>query len=99
MEKSLNQRYKDSCTTLSYKEWRRREDNKMASFTGNIPSPSLQDSTAFKNTQTEMAKITGLKTDVSNKTIFGINKYILIVAGVMIITAVVYHIYTKQKKP
>ena len=34
MEKSLNQRWKESNTTLSYKEWRRREDDKMASFDG-----------------------------------------------------------------
>ena len=98
MEKSLNQLYKESGTTLSYKEWRRREDDKMASFSGNIKPPSVQDSTSYQATKDEMDKIGGYKKDISNKTIFGINKYVIIVGGVLILTAIGIKIYKKNKK-
>lgn len=97
MEKSLNQLYKESGTTLSYKEWRKREDEKMASFGGNIKPPSLQDSTSFEKTKEEMNKIGGYKETISNKTIFGINKYVIIVGGVLIVSAIAYKIYKNRK--
>jgi hypothetical protein len=97
MEKSWNQRYKESGSTLSYKEWRKREDEKMASFDG-IPSPSLSDSSSFKATVSEMQRKGGLKEEISGKTVFGINKYVLIVAGIVIVSAIAYNVYKKSKK-
>lgn len=97
MEKSWNQRYRESGTTLSYKEWRKREDEKMASFDG-IPSPSLSDSSSFKQTVAEMQRAGGLKEDISGNTIFGINKYVVIVAGIVIVSAIAYTVYKKAKK-
>jgi hypothetical protein len=98
MEKSLNQLYKESGTTLSYKEWRKREDEKMASFSGDIKPPSLQDSTSFEKTKKEMGGVGGYKETISNKTIFGINKYIIIVGGVLIVSAIAYKIYKNRKQ-
>ena len=95
MEKSYNQRWKESGTTLTYKEWRRREDDKMASFDGMIPK--LQDTASFKKTQEEMQKKSGYQTDLSNKTIFGINKYVVYVGGFIILGAIGFTIYKKQK--
>lgn len=60
MEKSYNQRWKESGTTLTYKEWRRREDDKMASFNG-IPKPSdsLKNDPSYQNTQKTIIKESG----------------------------------------
>ena len=94
MKKSLNQLYKESGTTLSYKEWRKREDDKMASFS-TIPKPSLQDSTSYQDVKMKMQ---GVKTELSGKTILGINKYVLIIGGLIIVSAIAFQIYKKQKK-
>ena len=93
MSKSLNQLYKESGTTLSYKEWRKREDDKMASFA--MEKPSLQDSTSYQGLKTQMQ---GVKTELSGKTVLGINKYALIVGGLVIVSAIAFQIYKKQKK-
>ena len=100
MEKSLNQRWKESGTTLSYKEWRRREDDKMASFDGipSIPAPKISDSASYQKTLDEMAKVSGYQTDVKNKTILGINKYVLLVGALLIVGAIGNKIYKKNKK-
>lgn len=97
MTKSYNQMYKDSGTTLSYKDWRKREDEKMASFSG-IESPAIKDSTAYKAQQADIAKITGFQTDTSNKTVFGINKYVIIIGGILIVSAIGYTIYKNRKQ-
>ena len=93
MSKSLNQLYKESGTTLSYKEWRKREDDKMASFA--METPSLQDSTSYQGLKTQMQ---GVKTELSGKTVLGINKYALIVGSLIIVSAIAFQIYKKQKK-
>lgn len=99
MEKSLNQRYKESGTTLSYKEWRIREDEKMSSFDGiKAPFESIKDSLSFQKTKELMAQQGGFKKEESGKTTLGIKKTILIGAGVIIILAIGYKIYKSTKK-
>ena len=94
MEKSYNQMWKDSGTTLSYKEWRRREDDKMASFDGITP---IQETDSYKKTQEEIAKKSGYKKDISGKTTFGINNGVLILAGILIFGSIGYVIFKKKK--
>ena len=97
MEKSYNQRWKESGTTLSYKEWRRREDEKMASFDG-VPSKiTMKANDSLDLAKQELLKKSGFQTELSNKTIFGINKYIVILSGVAILTAIGYKIYKNRK--
>jgi len=97
MQKSLNQQWKESGTTLSYKEWRIREDDKMASFDG-IPAPKLQDSASFKKTQDEMLKAGGFQSEVSKKTFLGIQNKYLWIGGLIIVGAIGYKLYKKYKK-
>lgn len=100
MQKSLNQKWKESGTTLSYIEWRRREDDKMASFDGipSIPAPKLQDSASFKKTQDEMLKAGGFQSEVSKKTFLGIQNKYLWIGGLIILGAVGYKLYKKYNK-
>jgi hypothetical protein len=98
MEKSYNQRWKESGTTLTYKEWRRREDEKMASFSG-IPRPSdsLKNDPSYQKTITTLTKASGYQTEISDNTIFGINKYVVYLGGLLIVGAIAYKIYSKKK--
>lgn len=97
MEKSLNQQWKESGTTLSYREWRIREDEKMASFDGVvIPQPTV-DSSIIKNALKDLQTKGGYQTDTSNKTILGINKYVLGFGALIVIGAIGYKIYKKSK--
>ncbi len=98
MEKSLNQKYKESNTTLSYKEWRKREDEKMASCTGSLPSPNLENNPKFKKTVEEMEDRGGVKKDISKKTTLGIPNSILVMGTIIILGAVAYKVYTKYKQ-
>jgi hypothetical protein len=98
MEKSLNQQYKESGTTLSYKEWRIREDEKMASFDGfKAPKLELYDTSGLENAQKEMQKAGGFKSESKNKSTFGIPNYVIVLGGVLIVSAIAYKIYSKNK--
>ena len=100
MEKSLNQRWKESGTTLSYIEWRRREDEKMASFDAypTIKAPNLKDSSMFKKTQEEMARVGGFKQTITGGTTLGIKNSVLIVGGLIVVGAIGFVMYKKYKK-
>ena len=98
MEKSLNQKYKESKTTLSYKEWRKREDEKMASFTGSLPSPNLSNNPNFQKTIAEMEVLGGVKKDISKKTTLGIPNSVLVIGTIIILGAVAYKVYIKYKQ-
>ena len=98
MEKSYNQRWKESNTTLSYKEWRRREDEKMASFDGSqVPSYKSNVTSIFDKAKQDMKTLGGYKTDISNKTVLGINKYVLIVGAFLVVGAIGYKLYKSKK--
>jgi hypothetical protein len=97
MQKSYNQLWKESGTTLSYKEWRRREDEKMASFNGVSPKDSLKNDPSYQKTMEEISKKSGYKTEISDNTIFGINKYVVYLGGLIIVGAIAYRIYQKRK--
>lgn len=98
MEKSYNQRWKESGTTLSYKEWRRREDEKMASFSGIVsPKDSLKSDKSFNLTKQKMTEESGFKKETTNTTTLGIKNYILVLGGLIIVSAIAYKIYKKNK--
>ena len=100
MEKSLNQQWKESGTTLSYKEWRRREDEKMASFDGVTQRPSLRDTVMasdFDKKREELNKLGGYQKDISGETTLGIKKYVIIGFAAIIVIAVGYKIYKSRK--
>jgi hypothetical protein len=98
MEKSLNQQWKESGTTLSYKEWRRREDEKMASFDGiSIPKIDIRDNPNFQQTQREMQIKSGYKSDSEQKTTLGIKNFVLVIGALIIVGAIGYKIYKNKR--
>jgi hypothetical protein len=98
MDKSLNQMYKESGTTLSYKEWRRREDEKMASFSGALPTPKFGDTTSLDKAKEDMQKIGGYKTDISKKTTFGIPNSVIMIGAIIVVGAIAFKVYSKYKQ-
>jgi hypothetical protein len=97
MNKSWNQLYKESGTTLSYKEWRRREDDKMASFDG-IKAPSITDSPSYIKFKGDVEKATNYKSDLSKGKTFGIPNYLFYISGLVVIGAIAYKIYKNKNK-
>lgn len=98
MEKSLNQRWKESNTTLSYKEWRRREDDKMASFDGlSSIKEKVVGSSILDKAKADMKVKGGYKEEISTKNVLGINKYVLVVGAILIVGAIGYKLYKRKK--
>lgn len=96
--KSANQLWKDSGTTLTFKDWLKREKVKWASATGDsrvILNAPLNDSVSRALGQ--MKDQAGYQTKESGKTVFGINKTALIIAGVLIVSAIAYKILKTKK--
>jgi hypothetical protein len=97
MYKSLNQLYKESGTTLTYKEWRQREDEKLLSLNDGYASFSIGDSANYQKTKDEMSKLGGYKKETSNKTIFGINQTVVLVSLFVLSTAIIYKVIKNKK--
>lgn len=98
MNKSANQLWRESGTTLSFKDWIKREKEKYANADGErdlIPNIPLQDT--VQRAINEVKKDAGFKTESSNKTVLGINKTVIIVAGILIAGVVAYKIYQNRK--
>lgn len=92
MQKSANKLWKESGTTLPFKEWIEREKQKFnyqddaKSFDGlSLDTSSL--STGVSNTSS-----------AKTKTFFGLSSTTLIIAGLIIVGASGFYIYKKVKK-
>lgn len=101
--KTANAAYKDYKTgggTLAFTEWLHREKEKMYYSTGEdnmlLVNPPLNDTiqAAIKDTLEKG----GLKTTESGKTIFGINKVVVIGGSVALIAGIIFLIVVKNKK-
>lgn len=100
MEKTANQLWRESGTTLPFKEWINREKSKFVSFNGAAEPPMMVNKPLNDSVQqalSEARKSAGYKDSLSGKTVFGINKTVLIVGGVLVVALVAYSI-AKSKK-
>lgn len=91
VNKSANQMWRESGTTLSFKDWMNREKGKKfmnATGDSSVPTNTLLNS-SIQNIISTIHKESGLQTSVSTKYIFGVNKnvWIAIGAGIVLITA------------
>jgi hypothetical protein len=97
MYKSLNQLYKESGTTLTYKEWRQREDEKLLSYNDGYASFSIDKNQVYQKTKDEMSKLGGYKNETSNKTVFGINQTVVLISLLVLSTAIIYKVIKNKK--
>lgn len=103
MSKSANQLYKESNTTLTFKEWIEREKQKYYhSFDGQqakvemILNKPLNDS--VQSTLNDIRKDAGLKQQPTNKSTLGVNNTVLIVAGIIAFGVIATVVYKKMSK-
>ena len=105
MEKSANKRWKESRSTLTFKEWIDRENKKNQSVESTfIPFdgiPALDTSTinnTLEQAQQDILVASGYKDKPSNTTVFGLDKNILIFSTLLIVGSVGFYFYKKSVK-
>ena len=92
MEKSANKKWKESGTTLSFKEWIERENKKSESdgFFG------------FDSLITPKKSVDGLDAEQapvsSANTTLGIDNTVIVVSAILIVGAIGFAVYKKLKK-
>ena len=95
MEKSANKRWRESGTSLSFKEWIERENKKkeqgIDSFIKNTENSVFEE---VSNDVPQYTRATG-----NEKTNFlGLNRTILVVSTLLIVSATGFYLYKKYKK-
>jgi hypothetical protein len=107
MEKSANKQYKEYSKnggTLTFKEWIDRENKKNEgvdiSF---IPFDGIQIDTSsidktLQQANDDLKAAGGYKTQQSTNKVFGLDKNILILSGVLIVGSIGLYIYNKSKQ-
>ena len=97
MEKSANKRWKESGSTLNFKEWIERENIKNNS---EMILPFEDDAVNYDVQEVEapVENFVGLVKEEDKSKVFGLDKNILIFSGVLILGSLGYLAYKKFKK-
>jgi hypothetical protein len=108
MEKSANKRWKESGSTLTFKEWIDRENKKNEPFDGNfIPfegetKVNSVGSDSIKQTieaaKQDLIDASGYKSTLSSSNVLGLNKGVLVFSTLLIVGSLTYYFYQKYKK-
>jgi hypothetical protein len=110
MEKSANKRWKESGSTLSFKEWIDRENKKKepeGNFIPFISEPidtySITSSTidsVLKQQQDYIVKTAGYRTaeNANKNTVLGLDKKVLVFSTLLIVGSLSYYFYQKLKQ-
>jgi hypothetical protein len=110
MEKSANKRWKESGSTLTFKEWIDRENKKNNSFEGDfIPYKNANASglepigdnsvqQTINQANQELIDASGYKTNANKANVFGLNQGVLIFSGLLIVGSLTYYFYKNKKK-
>ena len=102
IEKSANQLWRESGTTLSFKDWLNREKRKFVNFTEeqqrqNVMMVNKPLNDTIKKTLGDIKSEVGYKTDSTRKSTFGVNNTILVLVGVGALVFITYK-YIKSRK-
>jgi hypothetical protein len=107
MEKSANKKWKESGSTLSFKDWIERENRKKESegnFIPFIPEPSnttIQDviNSTLNRSKMENQLAAGYRTaeQADTSKVLGLDKRILVFSTLLIVGSVTYYFYQKLK--
>ena len=93
---SANQRWKRSGTSLPFKDWLKREDDKKTSAQSDVNF--IPFSAAGTKLDAVVFSANGdVKIDEDKTKVFGINKTLLIVSGLLIVGSLSFYIYKKIK--
>jgi hypothetical protein len=92
--KSANQLYKESGSSLPFKEWIAREKDKGTFMYANGLQSKINEVIAANITEGEDRQQVG---ELPKNTILGLNKYLVISVGVLLVAAVGVAIYKRKK--
>jgi hypothetical protein len=108
MEKSANKRWKESGSTLTFKEWIDRENKKNQEFEGNfIPFQGEKKvnqvgSDSIKKTidqaKQDLIDASGYKVETDKSNVLGLNKGVLVFSTLLIVGSLSFYFYQKYKK-
>jgi hypothetical protein len=90
MEKSANKLWRESGSTLSFKEWIDRENQKKESVVANFIGEDLVDKT-LNNTSTQNSG------ELNTKSVLGLNKGVVILSSLLIVGSLSYYFYMRLK--
>jgi hypothetical protein len=97
IEKSANRMWKESNTTLSFKDWLNREKTKFINFNGGettmIINKPLND--IIQKTVIDIKRSAGYKEKPENNKILGLNKTVVIISAVVVTAFIVYKFLKK----
>ena len=102
LEKSANKRWKESGTTLTFKDWIDRDNKKKESQEGNfLPFDSVKPSDVVKDTL-DKAKLnlysnSGYKPQETKGKILGLDNGVIIFSSLLIIGSIGFYFYKKLK--
>lgn len=108
MEKSANKRWKESGSTLSFKEWIDRENKKNEPFEGDfipfqgetkinsVGSDSIKK--VIDEAKQDLIEASGYKTSASSANVLGLNKGVLVFSTLLIVGSLSFYFYSKYKK-
>ncbi len=102
-KKSANKLWRESKSTLSFKEWIERENKKKTEnqegnflpFSSGVPSNVIKDT--LTQAREDVERVGGYRTEASNQTVFGLDKRIVIFSGILIVGALAVVAYKKLK--
>ena len=92
MEKSANKRWKESGTTLSFKEWIDRE-NKKKEVSNFVNLDSSETPTDYVDSYRDEL----YKTNVDNTKILGLDKGVLALSTLLVVGSLTYYLFNKFK--
>ena len=106
--KSPNQLWRESGTTLSFKNWIQREkdksnfmlNKKFLNFTEDVSNETSNDTTWLQDSLNQAKKDLGIekpKDKEKDNTFIGLNKTVLLLSVLIIVGAIGYRIYQKRK--
>lgn len=102
IEKSANQLWRESKTTLSFKQWLNREKRKYVNFNGdgktNVMMVNKPLNDTIKQTLSDIKKDVGYQTKASGKSTFGVSNTVIILIGVGALAFVTYKFIKARQK-
>lgn len=106
MEKSANKLWRESGTTLSFKEWIDRKNKMEQSSEGSfIPYKNADGGGSFspvedvlKASEESLKRKSGYKGTIDKSKVLGLDKGVLIFSTLLIVGSIGFYIYNKRKK-
>lgn len=113
MEKSANQKWKESGTSLSFKDWINRENKKKLFSKENfIPFNAASDSpwqsisvtpdtssvkAVLENKNLEIKQMSGYKPASTKGKVLGLDTSVVVISGLILASSIAYYFYRKKQ--